>query len=227
MSTNQLRPTRWMGWLFAVGSTCFAVGVPLSVWLPSQPVVAAVVYFLGSVFFTSAATVQMWLARKDLPALASLPPVRRLLHLLGYRAPAWSSSWIQWLGTLAFNVTTWRGVLAATDPSGVTPALVWRPDAVGSVLFLVSSAIAMHPEVRRFRHSHVRNRSWTIAFANLVGSVFFGLSAVGAFPEPSGEAGVWNLLWANAGTLLGALCFLLGALLVLPPGRAGRVAQTP
>jgi hypothetical protein len=83
------------------------------------------------------------------------------------------------------------------------------------VLFLVSSAIAMRPEVRRFRHSHVRERSWAIAALNLVGSVFFGLSAVGAFPEPTGS-GVADLMWANAGTLLGALCFLVGALLVLP-----------
>ena len=215
MAEPHVLAVRRMAWLFAVGSACFALGVPLSVWLPSQPTVAAVVYFVGSVFFTSAATIQMWLARKDLPSLHDLPVVRRVLHLLGYRAVAWSSAWIQWFGTLAFNVTTWRGVVVAGDASGVTPELVWRPDAVGSVLFLVSSAIAMRPEVRGFRHAHVRNRSWLIAASNLLGSVFFGLSAVGAFPEPTSD-GMWNLFWSNAGTFAGALCFLLGSLLLLP-----------
>jgi len=215
---EHVRGVRWMGWLFIVGSACFALGVPLSLALPSDPQVAGAVYFVGSVFFTSAASVQMWLSRRALPSMASMRPLRRLWHLLGIADPGWSSAWIQWLGTLAFNVTTWRSLVTAVGEDPTSATLVWRPDAVGSVLFLVSSGIAMTPAVRHFRHAHVRDRSWAIAALNLVGSIFFGLSAVGAYTLPS-SGDLVSLAWANAGTLLGALCFLAGAWLVLPRRR--------
>jgi formate/nitrite transporter FocA (FNT family) len=97
--------------------------------------------------------------------------------------------------------------------------VIWRPDAVGSILFLVSSAIALSPEVRAHRHSHVRDRSWTIAVLNMLGSIFFGVSAVGAYVVPDTQE-LLNSAWSNSGTLLGALCFLVGALLVLPRSAA-------
>ena len=52
------------------------------------------------------------------------------------------------------------------------------------------------------------------------GSVFFGLSALGARVDASGS--LTNVRLANLGTLLGALCFLAGSLLMLPEGRVER-----
>jgi hypothetical protein len=52
---------------------------------------------------------------------------------------------------------------------------------------------------------------------NLVGSVAFGISAVAAYWVPDEES-VVDLAAANAFTALGGLCFLLGALLLLPEG---------
>ena len=53
---------------------------------------------------------------------------------------------------------------------------------------------------------------WEIAALNLVGSIFFGLSAIAAYVVPStGE--LLNAALANAGTFLGALGFLVGAAL--------------
>ena len=47
--------------------------------------------------------------------------------------------------------------------------------------------------------------------------MFFGLSAIGAFTvASSGE--LLSEWWANAGTVLGALCFLAGAVLLAPRG---------
>ncbi|MFZ0325269.1 MAG: hypothetical protein WAN48_14210 [Actinomycetes bacterium] len=222
---QSLRAVAAMGWLFVVGSACFAVGVPLSLWDTTDPVVAALVFFVGSVFFTAASSVQMRLARDTRPELSRPPSLgARVAHLLAIRTPEWTSSWVQWIGTLFFNVTTLRSVVDVSGAATVSAQLVWFPDAVGSVLFLVSSAIALRPEVRAHRHGHARDRSWLIAAVNMLGSVFFGLSAVGAYTVPSTDE-LLKTTWANGGTLLGALCFLVGAWLVIPRRTARSVSQ--
>ena len=45
-----------------------------------------------------------------------------------------------------------------------------------------------------------------------MGSVAFGASAVGAYVVPQTDSLV-SAFWANLGTLLGAVCFLVAALL--------------
>jgi hypothetical protein len=200
-----------MGWLFVIGSACFAIGVPMSLNDVRPPTHAALVFFAGSLFFTSASTVQMVMAWRAGDASHSWSKGQALRS----GNPAWTSSWIQWFGTLEFNVTTLWGVVSASGQEAVSNQVIWRPDAIGSVLFLVSSAIALHPEVRRHRHGHARDRSWTICSLNMIGSVFFGLSAVGAYIAP-GSNELLNSAWSNGGTFLGALCFLIGAWLVIP-----------
>ena len=51
--------------------------------------------------------------------------------------------------------------------------------------------------------------------ANLVGSVAFGVSAVAGDINPS-TGQLHNAERSNLGTFIGALCFLAGALLLLP-----------
>jgi hypothetical protein len=207
-----------MGWLFAVGSACFAVGVPMSMASSLEPIVGGVTFFIGSIFFTSASTVQMRLAwRVDDPE-----HVKTRWQTIRSRHPAWTSAWIQWIGTLAFNATTFWGAVEAWGTQSVADQVIWRPDAVGSVLFLVSSAIALMPDVRRHRHGHARDRSWAISAVNMLGSIFFGFSAVGAYVIPDTDE-LLNEAWSNGGTFLGAICFLVGALLVLP-GKKSRQA---
>ena len=50
---------------------------------------------------------------------------------------------------------------------------------------------------------------------NLVGCVAFGISAVGAYVVPSTGSAL-DLAAANLFTALGGLCFLVGAVLLLP-----------
>ena len=54
-----------------------------------------------------------------------------------------------------------------------------------------------------------------IATANLVGSVAFGIAAIAAYWAPK-SGSVLDLAAANSFTALGGLCFLAGALLLLP-----------
>jgi hypothetical protein len=62
----------------------------------------------------------------------------------------------------------------------------------------------------------------------MVGSVFFMMSAISAFVIPMTGSEV-DPRWANLGTLLGAVCFFLGAALLIPAWReasaSGRGAQ--
>ena len=49
----------------------------------------------------------------------------------------------------------------------------------------------------------------------MLGSVFFAVSAVGAYTLPT-TTDLVSVFWANLGTLLGAACFLAAAVLSLP-----------
>ena len=74
-----------------------------------------------------------------------------------------------------------------------------------------------------------RDVSWWIVNINMLGSVAFGVSAIYAVVLP-GTAELLDVWAVNAWTLLGAICFLIGAYLLVPElGRNLRmvVAQVP
>lgn len=97
---------------------------------------------------------------------------------------------------------------------------MWRPDALGSVAFLVASAVALRDVGRGAIAGRPKPRTWKIAVINLAGSVAFGISAIGAFVVPSSDD-VWSAELSSLGTFVGALCFLIGAILMLSPEPTG------
>jgi hypothetical protein len=200
-----------------IGSALFAAGVVIDVLL-DEPQVAGWTFFAGSLFFTGAAALQWVSSRREVEVPEGEDVVARLR--VRARNADWSAAAIQFLGTLLFNINTWRAATLTDLSATEANRLVWTPDALGSVLFLVSSAIAFLPEVRKRRHTHVRSSSWAIGALNFAGSVFFGVSAIGALTLPA-DGSLVDLRWANLGTFLGALCFFVGALL-LARGPAGR-----
>ena len=92
---------------------------------------------------------------------------------------------------------------------------VWRPDAFGSVAFLVASVLAVHAVSIRDRLWDPESRTWQVGWLNMAGSVAFGASAIGAYTAPGADH-VADAALANLGTFIGALCFLAGALLMSP-----------
>ena len=60
-----------------------------------------------------------------------------------------------------------------------------------------------------------RSLSWWIVAVNLLGSIAFGVSAIASLTEPNSGL-VLSARIANAGTSVGGLCFLAGALLLIP-----------
>jgi hypothetical protein len=194
-----------MGALFAAGSLCFLVA-PMPWFLDLVgPQADGAVFFLGSLMFTAAAALQWrgWQPR---------------------RADWWSSS-LQLLGTLAFNATTLRALGTALD-SPSYDRVVWRPDAVGSVLFLASGYLAYTQVSGGALRLPPRTRDGAIAAVNLFGCVAFGVSAVAAFvvPATGSEA---DIALANSATAVGALAFLVGALLLLGEGAPRSEPATP
>ena len=99
---------------------------------------------------------------------------------------------------------------------GASPAHhpVWRPDALGSVCFLVSSWLAWAEECHGpFAWRPVR-LSWWITLLNLVGSVAFGVSAIASYVKPNGQ--LVSLALTNVHLRGGAVLFFAGAVLLLP-----------
>ena len=199
--TGRRRRLRREAWGFAVGSLCFLVGaVPFyAEW--AGAIGTGVTFFAGSIFFTTAAFIQL--------SLSGRRPPRGDTNRAD-RADWWAAA-IQFFGTLCFNVSTFVALLAAfADPTRVGAG--WRPDAWGSVAFLVSSVLAVVATKDRGRLWDADARTWHGTWLNLLGSIFFGASAVGAYVDPDTGTLV-SMFWANLGTLLGAICFLVAALL--------------
>jgi len=200
---------RRIGALFAIGATCFAVAsLPLYA-ARVVPWVVGATFFVGSIFFTTAAGLQFRQAAAGLAPSGggTVGGLRAHLVGLGRRPGDWWAGLIQFVGTVAFNVSTF----VAIDPHLEIEAevrLVWTPDVVGSVCFLVASGLAYAAVSRA-----VRTGDWWIAVANLAGSVAFGISAAGAWVLPTTGQPV-SVLAVNAGTFTGAVCFFIGALLL-------------
>ena len=142
----------------------------------------------------------------------------------------WLAAAVQLPGTLFFNVST---VAAVTHNATAAESdrYVWRPDLYGSVLFLVASACAVLAVSSRFLSVQPRSFPWRIAWLNMLGSVFFMASAIASYVVPSTDQ-VLSTRIAVAGTFWGAVCFLVGAALLLPAWRRAvalrhRVARRP
>jgi hypothetical protein len=199
------RLTWWIGILFAVGASCFFVGaLPGFVELVGSAV-DGITFFVGSIFFTTAAALQ--LMESSNPERAPGARLRPIAFLP--RSADWWSSAIQFAGTLLFNVSTFRAMYTGLEDVAYDK-LVWSPDALGSICFLVSGALAC--AIVRGRR---RDRPWWVAWINFAGCVAFGISAVAGYVVPETGSAI-DLAAANAFTSLGGLCFLIGALLLLP-----------
>ena len=212
------RPDRvswWIGLLFAIGSTCFALAAIVSQWASVSRPAIGVTYFVGSIFFTVAGYLQFSEAVN-----VEHGPVRGAANLR-WRPASWEPRRIDWLasaiqlaGTLFFNVSTFAGMKHGFD-ARQTNLRVWTPDVFGSICFLVSSELAYAEVCHRWVCLRARSLSWRIVTLNLVGSIAFGVSAVTSLIEPSTQEPVSAAI-ANAGTAVGALCFLAGAVMLAP-----------
>ncbi|MDN5762229.1 MAG: hypothetical protein L0H41_07935 [Microlunatus sp.] len=220
----RMRPVRLnsaVGSLFVVGSACFVLGSVPAYLNAVGGTADGVTYFVGSLFFTAASLLQLLQAQT--PAMTGADAASEHVP-----APVWMWAWLpgdrNWLaamtqfpGTIFFNAST-LAALVHNATAASTDRHVWRPDMFGSTLFLVSSAFGILV-VDGFRTFRPRSPTWRIAWLNMAGSIFFMASAVTSFVIPdTGE--LVNVRISIAGTLLGAVCFLIGAVLMFPAWRS-------
>jgi hypothetical protein len=202
----------WIAALFAVGSLVFALGAVPGFASAVGARWDAVTFFIGSLFFTAAG----FLAYREAVDAGPQAPdaARRRFFVFQPRRIDWWASAVQLAGTLYFNVSTGNAVRTDLTAQAANQH-VWRPDAVGSICFLVASALAWFEVCHGWTAWRPRSWAWWITLANLIGSVAFGVSAVAGYINPA-TGQLHNAERSNLGTLIGAACFFAGALLLLP-----------
>jgi hypothetical protein len=188
------RASWWVAALFMVGSACFAVGA-VPAYLDLVGVRAdGVTFFVGSLFFTSAAALQLWLSTD--------------------RAQRWAGA-VQLVGTVLFNLSTFDALQSSLSAEQADHR-VWTPDVFGSIAFLVASALAYAGVRRPWLRWRPLDLDWSITTLNMVGSIAFGVSAAASYVLSDDT--LRDAQRANAGTFVGAVCFLVGAALLIPAG---------
>ena len=217
----------WIATGFAIGSLMFLLGSVGSLY----PDLAAMlgltgrqvdlVYFAGSVFFTAAAYLQLFQAAN----VGEFPPVPGRLAtsvFVGWkpRDIGWLGCFLQFVGTLLFNVNTYMAIGNAGDwlRQDLT---IWQPDVLGSLLFLASGYLAFIETCHRHFAWRPGDLSWWVVSVNLLGCVAFIVSAGFAFVGPGGQTALAVTI-SVAFTLVGAIGFLTGSLLMLLEGAAAQ-----
>lgn len=212
----------WIGTVFALGSLLFAVASVLTLapalaqalWLKQNAVNA--IYFAGSVPFTTAAYLQLFQAANvaSFPADQNETEPRR--KWFGWRPHdiGWLSCALQFPGTILFNFNTFDAMIPSLSWFE-QDVVVWIPNLVGSILFLLSGYLAFIETCHAYWKWQPKSISWWVVFTNLLGCVGFMIAALLAVVLPGAEdheAATLSVVF----TLQGAIGFFVGSLLMLP-----------
>lgn len=196
-----------------VGSSLFAIGSLPGYFDRVSAGVAGATFFVGSIFFTSAAALQFREARAAEPRPSRAVAEAAVAAGFADRIDVWATA-IQLIGTVFFNISTFAATIVMIR---IVPQerLVWAPDVLGSIGFLVASYLA-YAEVCHGRWCWFpRGVEGHIVRLNLVGSIAFGISASAAYISPITGAQL-NPTLVNLSTFVGAVGFFVGAALLIP-----------
>lgn len=212
----------WIGSVFAVGASLFAIA-SLLILVPDLAATYSLaadhvnaIYFAGSIPFTTAAYLQLNQAANTEPLPDEPPAMLSKRKWFGWKPASigWLSCALQFVGTILFNFNTFDAMLPGLS-WWQNDLLIWVPNFLGSILFLASGYLAFIETGHRYWAWKPGNLSWWIVLINLLGCIGFMISALLAWrlPEPTPE---WRETWSVLFTLQGAVCFFLGAVLMLP-----------
>jgi hypothetical protein len=194
---------------FVLGGSIFALGALLAQADVGSPRLVAAVFLLGGVFFTTGGYASVLLvanAPRDDGGAAQAGRWRWWSTEPGRLD--WASAVALFVGTLYFGASLLAALLGDLT-TAQEHRLVWSPEIVGCVLFLLSGHLAL-TQLRRERPRGQRadDLGWWIAVVNQLGSALFMVAAVAAFVRPStGDELAVGI--ANWGTFAGAACFAL------------------
>lgn len=191
---------------FLVGGSLFAIGALLAQADIGGPRLAAVVYLVGGVFFSTGGYASVLLA-------INAPHRRR--DGIWARAP-----WRWWpehpgaydhlaavilsAGTIVFGINLVDSLLDHLTPAQ-EDRLVWNPDIIGCILFLVSGLMAMVDISGSWLRLRGEGLGWWIVLVNQIGSVLFMAAAVASYVRADGD--MIAVAIANWATFGGAVAF--------------------
>jgi hypothetical protein len=199
---------------FVCGGLAFAAGAGVAQFGSGKPNVSASIYFAGGLFFNTGGYASLLQAinapRRDSATDTLVSPRWRWWSYEPMRID-WLGTFLLFTGTLVFGVNLVDSFLQGLSIHQVN-RLVWGPDIIGCVLFLVSGHLALAEISHGRPRIQARSLGWWIVAVNQIGSVLFLVSALGSYTRPS-TGHLVNVDIANWGTLTGALCFSLGGVL--------------
>jgi hypothetical protein len=195
------------GLSFFLGGGLFTLGALLAQYDVASPTTIDWTFLVGGFWFSTGAYVAL-VQEVNSPrrigsdgALAARP--WRWWAYEPYR-PGWVAAFVLFCGTLAFAISLVDAFLTLTATQ--ENRLIWAPEMVGCILFLVSGHIGIIEVCHgRFR-SMTSSLGWWIVVVNQIGSWLFLLSGLAAFVRPA-TGDVISVLAINWGTALGAACF--------------------
>lgn len=123
----------------------------------------------------------------------------------------WLSTFVLFAGTLVFGINLLDSFLQGLTVQQMN-RLVWAPDMVGCLLFLISGQLAVVEVCHGRLCLERRSLGWWIVALNQLGSVLFMVAALAAFTRPE-TGSLVSVGIANWGTLTGALCFAVAGVL--------------
>ncbi|MGB6222477.1 hypothetical protein [Haloferula sp.] len=209
---------KWIGGIFAIGSSLFALGCilllapGLAAWTTITNNGINLIFFLGSIPFTTAAYLQLYQSA-NAPGLDGTVAQR---SFFGWhpRDIGWLASALQFAGTLLFNLNTFDAM--KTSLSWFQQDLqIWVPDFFGSIFFLASGYLCFIETCHAHGAWKPTSLSWWITVINLLGCIGFMIAAFFCFVLPGPAHPEWMTIF-TAFTLQGAICFLIGSLLMFP-----------
>ena len=219
----------WIGIVFALGASLFALGCVLFLvpsiaadWNISEAQ-ANGIFFLGSIPFTTAAYLQLYQAANAGPMASPETAGKSRRVWFGWQPDdaGWLSCALQFAGTILFNFNTFDAMHPGVE-WWQQDLLIWMPNVVGSILFLASGYLAWIEVCHAHWAWEPGHISWCVGAVNLVGCLAFMASAPLAFVplhELPFDAVTPSLLF----TLIGAIAFFIGAILLLPEAAASRI----
>lgn len=198
---------------FAVGGGLFAAGAAVSQF-GTGALTSAWIYFSGGLFFNLGGYVSLLQAvnapRQD-GGTGSLAVRRWRWWSYEPERIDWLSTFLLFVGTLVFGINLLSSLLQGLSVQQMN-RLVWAPDVVGCILFLISGHLALAEICHGRPGIRLHEFGWWIVAVNQLGSVLFMGSALADFTRPATGSAV-NIDIANWGTLTGALCFSVGGVL--------------
>ncbi|MCK5869049.1 MAG: hypothetical protein KAG45_00110 [Methyloprofundus sp.] len=219
------RLTWWVAVLFIIGLALFSVGGYAVTFPEGSPKALSAgmtldwIFFIGSLFFTSAAFCQL-LESMNAGDSEGLYAEEKLAD--NFQWMAWHpqrigymASLVQLIGTVMFNFNTGNAFIG--DLNWVQQdILIWTPNIIGCICFLIASRLAFMEVCHGYWGWQPGNIEWWITVLNLLGSIGFMISTFYSLAVPPGDSST-TFSWLSAFfTFQGGVCFLIASYLLLP-----------